>query len=58
MVVLSDCLTNKIDEGCLKVANRLAKRLKKAEPNTTIVSFSRRSDDSDKIGRASCRERV
>ena len=47
MVVLSDCLTNKIDEGCLKVANSLAKRLKKAEPNTTIVSFSRRSDDSD-----------
>lgn len=29
MIVLSDCLTNKIDEGCLKVANSLTKRLKK-----------------------------
>lgn len=30
MVVLSDCLTNKIDEGCLKVANSLAKKIKES----------------------------
>lgn len=47
MVVLSDCLTNKIDEGCLKVANSLTKRLKKADASTTIISFERKPDYSD-----------
>lgn len=47
MVVLSDCLTNKVDEGCLKVANSLTKRLKKADPGTTIISFERKPDYSD-----------
>ena len=36
MIVLSDCLTNKIDEGCLKVANSLTKRLKKADASTML----------------------
>ena len=39
MIVLSDCLTNKIDEGCLKVANSLTKRLKKADASTMVISF-------------------
>ena len=47
MVVLSDCLTNKIDEGCLKVASSLAERLKKEDKSTTIISFDRRPDYSD-----------
>lgn len=47
MVVLSDCLTNKIDEGCLKVANSLTKRLKKVEMSTTIISYERKPDYSD-----------
>mgnify|MGYP005764619937 CR=1 FL=1 len=47
MVVLSDCLTNKIDEGCLKVANSLAKRLKQVDKSTTIISYDRKSDYSD-----------
>lgn len=47
MVVLSDCLTSKIDEGCLKVANSLTKRLKKADATTTIISFERKPDYSD-----------
>lgn len=47
MVVLSDCLTNKIDEGCLKVANSLTKRLKRIDPDTTIISFERKPEYSD-----------
>lgn len=47
MLILSNCLTDKADEGCLKVANSLIKRLKQAEPNTTVVSFERRSPLTD-----------
>ena len=47
MVVLSDCLTNKVDEGCLKVANNLTKRLKMADKSTTIISFDRKPEYSD-----------
>ncbi len=47
MIVLSDCLTNKIDEGCLKVANSLTKRLKKADASTMVISFERKPDYSD-----------
>lgn len=47
MVVLSDCLTSKIDEGCLKVANSLTKRLKVLFDNTIIVSYDRKPDYSD-----------
>ena len=47
MVILSDCLTNKVDEGCLKVANNLAKRLKKEDEGITIISFDRKPDYSD-----------
>ena len=47
MIVLSECLTNKIDEGCLKVANSLTKRLKKADASTMVISFERKPDYSD-----------
>lgn len=47
MIIISDCLTGKIDEGCLKVANSLTKRMKKVNPSTTIVSYDRRPDYSD-----------
>lgn len=47
MVVLSDCLTSKIDEGCLKVADSLTKKLKKADPSTTIVSYDRKPNYSN-----------
>lgn len=47
MIVISDCLTGKIDEGCLKVANSLTKRLKKVNPDTTIISYDRHPDFSD-----------
>lgn len=47
MIVLSDCLTNKVDEGCLKVANSMSKRLKKIDSNTTIISYERKPNYSD-----------
>lgn len=47
MVILSDCLTEKVDEGCLKVANSLTKRIKKYEANTTVVSYDRKPKQSD-----------
>jgi glycosyltransferase involved in cell wall biosynthesis len=46
MIILSDCLTEKIDEGCLKVANSLSKRLQ-TQAGATIISFDRRPNYSD-----------
>lgn len=42
MLILSNCLTEKVDEGCLKVANSLVKRLVEAKSDTYIVSFERK----------------
>lgn len=47
MIILSDCLTEKVDEGCLKVANSLTKRIKSAYPATTVISYERRPKQSD-----------
>lgn len=47
MVILSDCFTEKVDEGCLKVANSLAKKIKNKYPDTTIVSYERKAELSD-----------
>lgn len=47
MIILTDCLTHKTDEGCLKVANSLVKRMKKYAPETQVVSFGKRSDQGD-----------
>lgn len=47
MIILSDCLTEKIDEGCIKVANSLAKKIKEQYPETTIVSYNRKPKQSD-----------
>ncbi|NLO37247.1 MAG: glycosyltransferase family 4 protein [Clostridiaceae bacterium] len=38
MIIISDCLTSKPDEGCLKVATSLAIRLKEAFPETMILT--------------------
>ncbi|WP_419169407.1 glycosyltransferase [Negativibacillus massiliensis] len=46
MVIISDCLTEKIDEGCLKVANSLSKRLQE-QAAATIISFNRKPNYSD-----------
>lgn len=47
MVILSDCLTEKIDEGCIKVANSLTKRIKEAKENTLVLSYKSKPDNSD-----------
>lgn len=47
MIIISDCLTEKIDEGCLKVANSLTKRIKQKYPDTFVISYGRKSGLSD-----------
>lgn len=48
MIVLSNSLLEKADEGCVKVAGSLVKRLKANDKNTFVISFERQSDISDK----------
>ena len=48
MIVLTDCLVEKTDEGCLKVANSLVRRLKKQTTDTLVVSYGDRSGQSDR----------
>lgn len=49
MLILSNCLTEKNDEGCLKVANSLITRLKKNRDDVEVVSYERRSPVTDKF---------
>ncbi len=42
MLILSNCLTKKVDEGCLKVANSLVNRILKRNPDTAVISFERK----------------
>lgn len=48
MIILSNCLTGTADEGSLKVANSLIKRMKKAAPDTTVVAYERQTPISDR----------
>lgn len=47
MIILSDCLTEKVDEGCLKVANSLTERIKNKYPKTIVASYGRKPKHSD-----------
>lgn len=47
MVILTNCLSESPDEGCLKVASSLSKRIKKRCPSTTIMSYDRRPAQTD-----------
>lgn len=47
MLILSNGLTEVVDEGFLKVANSLVKRIKKSRPDVEIVSYERQSSLSD-----------
>lgn len=47
MLILSNGLTDVADEGFLKVANSLVERIKRAAPDTCIVSYERISDVAD-----------
>ena len=47
MVILSDCLTETADEGSLKVASSLARRLRATDEHTLVVSYGRKPEWSD-----------
>lgn len=47
MLIFTNCLSETADEGCLKVANSLIKRIKKSSPDVTVVSYERKTDLSD-----------
>lgn len=47
LLILSNGLTKTADEGFLKVANSLVKRLKQANPDITVVSYERQSELTD-----------
>ena len=47
MVILTNCLTEKADEGCLKVASSLTKRIKAQCPETMVLTYGRETDESD-----------
>lgn len=48
MIIISDCFTQKADEGCIKVAVSLAKRMKAQKQNVTLISYKRHSAFADK----------
>lgn len=47
MLILSNSLAKTDDEGCLKVAKSLVSRIKKAKPETTVITYERESELSD-----------
>ena len=47
MLIISNSLSNISDEGCLKVAASLVSRIKKAAPETLVVTYDRKSELSD-----------
>lgn len=47
MIILSDCLTETADEGALKVASSLARRLRQLDDHTLVVTYDRKPDWSD-----------
>ncbi len=47
MIILSSALTDTADEGSVKVAASLTKRIKRRHPETTVVTYDRRSGIGD-----------
>lgn len=48
MIIVSNSLTEKVDEGCLKITYNLIKRLKKLHSDFFVVTYDRKSVLSDK----------
>ncbi len=46
MIIITDCLTEKVDEGCIKVANSLSKKLVKSLPSSKLISYGKQSTDA------------
>ncbi len=49
MIVLTNCLSENADEGCLKVAVSLVRALKAQAPQTTVIGYERKSKDCDEF---------
>ena len=49
MLILSNCLTDRPDEGSLVVANRLAEAVRRLQPEATVVSWERKSSLTDRF---------
>ena len=47
MLIFTNCLTETADEGCLKTANSIVKRIKEVQPETRVVSYERSSAFTD-----------
>lgn len=47
MIILSNCLSDKTDEGTLKIVQNLARRIKEQDPETKVVTYERRSKLTD-----------
>lgn len=47
MIILSNGLTRKADEGALNIASSLIRRIKRARPDTTVVTYERQAEESD-----------
>lgn len=48
MIILTDCLSDRPDEGCIKVATNLTARLKAHDPSITVLTYDRQSSLSDR----------
>lgn len=48
MIIVSNSLTEKVDEGCLKITYNLIKRLKKLHSDIFVITYERESELSDK----------
>ncbi len=47
MLIITNCLTDTADEGCLKTANSIIKRIKAARPDTAVASYVRKTEMTD-----------
>ncbi len=47
MLILTNCLTDITDEGCLRLANSLIKRIKAKDDKTVVLSYDRQNALSD-----------
>ncbi len=47
MLIFTNCLSDTADEGCLKTANSLIKRIKEASSDVNVVSYERNTALSD-----------
>ncbi len=49
MLIFTNCITDTADEGCLKTANNIIKRIKVLKPECSIVSYERSSVITDRF---------